>query len=109
MIQKTEMTVCICENCGNVWTPKQKEILPKVCPNTTCHSTHWNDKGNIDANINIDIGIESENSLPEHIKKLIKYYIGNIIFHPDTAKEFHENLYDLGNEYKFKIKEKICL
>lgn len=45
MIRKTDIIVCICDNCGNVWSPKNKDILPKVCPNPTCHSTHWNDKG----------------------------------------------------------------
>lgn len=47
MIKKVDTTICICEKCGNVWTPKQRDILPKVCSNPGCHSTHWNDKGEI--------------------------------------------------------------
>ena len=56
MIKKVITTVCICENCGNVWTPKQKDILPKVCPEPTCHSTHWNDKGDITEQLIVECG-----------------------------------------------------
>lgn len=48
MIKKMNITICICENCSNIWIPKTRHIIPKVCPNPNCHSTHWNDKGEVD-------------------------------------------------------------
>ena len=33
--------VCRCERCGHVWTPREKEVKPRVCPNQKCHSAYW--------------------------------------------------------------------
>ena len=43
VIEETiKVTKCICERCGYMWNPKDKENLPTVCASKKCKSPYWN-------------------------------------------------------------------
>ncbi len=95
MIKKSEITVCICENCANIWIPKQVGIIPKACPDPTCHSTHWNDKGEITQK-----EYYTRTKIPTDISMRIKRLeeIKNTVT-PEIAKNIQEEIEILKKEY----------
>ena len=45
MLTRSNITITVqghqCLRCGHKWIPQKKDVKPRVCPNSKCHTAYW--------------------------------------------------------------------